>query len=190
MKKKLLVVASAALVLTSCGGGDSWKEYTYGEPYNFKIEFHGEPVFEADTIAHEDEGFDIYDYYWTEDLQETSIHENSFYEVNMSVYPGEYMHSDSLKEVVLGFLETTQESNHENSYKLVSQKETSIKGYPGLVFEWKNNDNDVYFEERVYMVENKLFHMMAISRPDKGKSNKNISRFLDSFELTSAPKAE
>jgi hypothetical protein len=65
---------------------------------------------------------------------------------------------------------------------LLSSSLAEKHGYPGKVFKWRSNSNNVFLEFHVYLVENKLFELSVVSREGKNH-NSFISKYFDSFEI-------
>jgi hypothetical protein len=157
--------------------------YNYEDKkHNFKINFFQKPVFKVDTA--ELQGSPLYIYNWENDVIDT-LHSNSYYSLSLSYYPAEFMHSDSSFTVVESFINSSQNSFLENKdLTLLSSTLTVKKGYPGKIFKWKRNVDNVFFEIHIYLIQNKLFELLVICREGKNHNN-SIHHFIDSFEPTS-----
>jgi hypothetical protein len=67
--------------------------------------------------------------------------------------------------------------------KLVSSKETKLGDYPGREFEVELLGGKAILRGRVFLVDQRLYQVMAIAPADVADSP-SIERFLDSFRLT------
>ncbi len=161
-----------------------WKEYVF-DSYNFKIEFFQRPDFSADSSVFNDS--QLITYFWELNVDDP-LHENIYYSISQSVYPSDFIHSDSLFPVVEGFIGSTQNSLFgDEDFTLLSSSLSEKHGYPGKVFKWKSNPNNVFLEFQVYLVENSLFELSVVSRERKNH-NPFISRYFDSFEIINLQK--
>jgi hypothetical protein len=161
-----------------------WKEYVY-DSYQFKIDFFQEPDFSADSSVFNDSP--LITYFWELNVDDT-LHENIYYSISQVAYPSDFIHSDSLFAVVDGFISSTQYSLiGDDSYTLLSSSLVEKHGYPGKVFKWKNNSNNILLEFHVYLVGNKLFELSVVSRERKNH-NQFLSMYFDSFEIINIQK--
>ena len=174
------------LLLTYCLAVISqpaWKEYVY-DAHQFKIDFYQMPEFSTERSVLNDST--LITYYWELNVDDP-LHENIYYSASQAAYPSEFIHSDSLFPIVDGFINSTQNSLLEDdTFTLLSSSLVEKHGFPGKVYKWKNNSNNVFLEFHVYMVENKLFQLSVVSREGKNH-NPLISRYFDSFELIDIP---
>jgi hypothetical protein len=156
-----------------------WKEYVY-DTHHFKIDFFQMPDFSVDSSVFNDSP--LITYFWELNVDDP-LHENIYYSVIQSAYPSEFIHSDSLSDVVDGFISSTQKSLiGDESFTLLSSSLIENHGYPGKVFKWKSNSNNVFMEFHVYLVENKLFELSVVSREGKNH-NQFLEKYFESFEL-------
>jgi hypothetical protein len=156
-----------------------WKEYVF-DSHNFKIDFFQKPDFSVDSSVFNDSP--LITYFWELNVDDPS-HENIYYCVSQIAYPSEFIHSDSLFSVVEGFISSTQNGLiGDEDFTFLSSLLVEKHGYPGKVFKWKCNSNDVFLEFHVYLVENKLFELSAVSREGKNH-NPFLARYFDSFEI-------
>lgn len=183
MNKVFIIISSFLVLNLSLRAQEAWMHY-YFENHNFKVNFYSEPKLSVDTtIFNETE---LLDYYWELNVSD-SMHPNSYYSLSLTAYPSDYIHSDSMFSVIEEFINSTQYSLLEDStITMLSSTLIEKNGYPGKVFKWKNNENDVCFEFRVYMIENKLFQLSVVSRYNENY-NYFINGFFDSFELVNLP---
>jgi hypothetical protein len=183
MRKTLTLL----LLLTYCLAVISqpaWKEYVY-DAHQFKIDFYQMPEFSTERSVLNDST--LITYYWELNVDDP-LHENIYYSASQAAYPSEFIHSDSLFPVVDGFINSTQNSLLEDdTFTLLSSSLVEKHGFPGKVYKWKNNSNNVFLEFHVYMVENKLFQLSVVSREGKNH-NPLISKYFDSFELIDIPR--
>lgn len=155
-----------------------WKKYDYSS-YNFSISFPQEPQFSIDSSTFNDSPLNTF--YWELNVSDT-LHSNSYYSVSLTTYPSEFIHSDSLLNVVEGFINSTQNSLLEDeSYTNLSSSLIEKNGFPGKVFKWKNNSNGIFFEFHVFLIESRLFQLSIVSREGENH-NKLINQYFDSFE--------
>ena len=161
-----------------------WIEYVY-DSHQFKIDFYQIPDFSTESSVLNDSS--LITNYWELNVDDP-VHENIYYSVSQVAYPSEFIHSDSLFPVVDGFISSTQNSLIEDdTYTLLSSSLVEKHGFPGKVFKWKNNSNNIFLEFHVYLVENKLFQLSVVSREGENH-NQFISKYFDSFELINIPK--
>jgi len=156
-----------------------WKEYVY-DTHHFKIDFLQQPDFSVDSSVFNDSP--LITYLWELNVEDPS-HENIYYSVSQSTYPSEFIHSDSLPAIVDGFIGSTQNSLiGDENFTLLSSSLIERHGYPGKVFKWKSNSNNVFLEFHVYLVENKLFELSVVSRAGKNH-NPSLDNYFGSFEI-------
>jgi hypothetical protein len=156
-----------------------WKEYVY-HSYDFKIDLFQEPDFSYDSSVFYDSP--LLTYFWELNVDDT-LHHNIYYSVSQTFYPSEFIHSDSLFNVVDGFMSSTQNSLIEDeNYTLLSSSLAEKHGFPGKVFKWKNNSNNIFLEFHVYLVESKLFELSVVSKEGKNH-NRFLEKYFDSFEI-------
>lgn len=156
-----------------------WKKYDYSS-YNFSVSFPQEPQFSIDSSTFNDSPLNTY--FWELNVSDT-LHSNSYYSVSLTTYPSDFIHSDSLLTVVEGFINSTQNSLLEDdSFTNLSSSLIEKNGFPGKVFKWKNNSNDIFFEFHVFLIESRLFQLFIVSR-EGANHNKLINQYFDSFEI-------
>lgn len=156
-----------------------WKIYDYSS-YNFSVSFPQEPQFSIDSSTFNDSPLNTY--FWELNVSDT-LHSNSYYSVSLTTYPSDFIHSDSLLTVVEGFINSTQNSLFEDdSFTNLSSSLIEKNGFPGKVFKWKNNSNDIFFEFHVFLIESRLFQLFIVSR-EGANHNKLINQYFDSFEI-------
>ena len=156
-----------------------WREYVY-DSHQFKIDFYQIPDFSAESSVLNDSSLTTY--YWELNVDDP-VHENIYYSVSQVAYPSEFIHSDSLFPVVDGFISSTQNSLIEDdTYTLLSSSLVEKHGFPGKVFKWKINSNNIFLEFHVYLVENKLFQLSVVSREGENH-NQFLEKYFESFEL-------
>lgn len=156
-----------------------WKKYDYSS-YNFSVSFPQEPQFSIDSSTFNDSPLNTY--FWELNVSDT-LHSNSYYSVSLTTYPSDFIHSDSLLTVVEGFINSTQNSLLEDdSFTNLSSSLIEKKGFPGKVFKWKNNSNDIFLEFQVFLIESSLFQLSIVSREGENH-NKLINQYFDSFEI-------
>ncbi|MGE4434470.1 MAG: hypothetical protein AB7D40_10725 [Bacteroidales bacterium] len=162
---------------------ERWSNYDF-DAFNFRIQLPKEPTLSIDTSNLDDSS--VYTYLW-EYSSEDEDHPNAYYSISRATYPSDFIHSDSLFEVVEGFLNSTQTSLFENDeLTYLSSSLIEKNGYPGKVFKWKNHNSDVNFEFHEFLVENHLIQLSIVSRSGCSH-NTSINRFVDSFELIQVP---
>ena len=177
-----LFVAFSTTVLAQ----SEWKKYDYSS-YNFKIDFLQEPTFSIDSSTFNDSP--LISYYWELNVSDT-LHENKYYSSSLVAYPSNFIHSDSLLTVVEGFINSTQNSIlKDEAYTLLSSSLIEKNGFPGKVFKWKNNSNNIFIEFQVFLVENRLFQLSIVSREGKNH-NIFINKYFDSFRIINIPKGK
>jgi len=158
-----------------------WKEYKY-DTHHFKIDFLQQPDFSVDSSVFNDSP--LITYFWELNVEDT-LHENIYYSVSQSSYPSEFIHSDSLSDVVEGFIGSTQNSLiGDDNFTLLSSSLIEKHGYPGKVFKWKSNSNNVFLEFHVYLVENRFFELSVVSQAGKNH-NPFLDKYFGSFEIIS-----
>lgn len=156
-----------------------WREYVF-DSQNFKIDFFQQPEFSADTSVFSDSP--LISHFWECKVDDPS-HDNVYYNISRMAYPSDFIHSDSLFTLVDGFIGSTQNSLiNDDNFTLLSSYLVEKRGYPGKVFKWKSNANDLFLEFHVYLVENKLFELSAVTREGKNH-NPDLTRYFDSFEI-------
>lgn len=158
-----------------------WKEYVY-DTFHFKIDFLQQPDFSVDSSVFNDSP--LITYFWELNVDDP-LHENIYYSVSQVNYPSDFIHSDSLSAVVDGFIGSTQNSLiGDENFTLLSSSLTEKHGYPGKVFKWKSNSNNVFLEFHVYLVENRLFELSVVSR-EGINHNPFLDKYFGSFEIIS-----
>jgi hypothetical protein len=173
---KLLLFLTLSISLHS---QPDWKEYVY-DNYHFKIDFLQQPDFSVDSSVFNDSP--LVTYFWELNVEDT-LHENIYYSVSQSTYPSEFIHSDSLPAVVDGFIGSTQSSLiGDEDFTILSSSLIEKHGYPGKVFKWKSNSNNVFLEFHVYLVENRLFELSVVSQAGKNH-NPFLEKYFGSFEI-------
>jgi hypothetical protein len=160
-----------------------WKEYIF-DKYDFKIDFYGRPDYSVDSSVFNQSK--LVTCFWEVNVDDP-LHDNIYYSVSRVAYPSEFIHSDSLPAVVEGFISSTQSSlTGDENFTLLSSSLTEKNGYPGKIFKWKSNSNNVFLEFHVYLVENALFELSVVSREGRNH-NPFISRYFDSFQMVNIP---
>lgn len=163
---------------------NNWQEYVY-DAHQFKIDFFQKPDFSADSSVFNDSL--LITYFWELNVDD-SQHDNAYYSVSQVTYPSYFIHSDSLFPVIEAFINSTQNSLiGDDSFKLLSSSLAEKHGYPGKVFKWKSNANDIFLEFQVYLVKNKIFELSVVSREGENH-NPFITRYFDSFEIINISK--
>lgn len=179
IKVKHLITGLFLLISQISNAQSEWNKYDYSS-YNFSIHFPQEPIFSIDSTTFNDS--QLKTYYWELDVSD-SLHPNSYYYVSLTPYPSDFIHSDSLFEVVEGFINSSQNSIFEDEdFTLLSSSLTEKNGFPGKVFKWKTISNNVFFESQVFLIENNLFELSIVSKEGENH-NKWINHYFDSFEI-------
>lgn len=181
---RLFYLSSLLFILSlfSCAQS-GWKKYDFSA-YDFNIEFYQKPELSIDSAMFN--GAALATFLWELNVADTT-HPNTYYSLSLVNYPSESIHSDSLINVVEGFINSTQYVLFEDStYALLSSALTEKNGFPGKVFKWKEKESGVFFEFHVFLVENKLFQLSVISRFNENH-NIYITKFIDSFEIVNIP---
>ena len=161
-----------------------WEEYVF-DSHHFKIDFLQKPDFTADSSVFNDSP--LITYFWELSVDDP-LHDNVYYCLSQIAYPPEYIHSDSAYSVVEGFIGSTQNSLiGDENFTLLTSTLTEKHGYPGKIYRWKSNSNNVYLDFHVYLVENKLYELSAVTREGKNH-NPYLARYFDSFEIINTDK--
>ena len=183
IKAKHLVIGLFLVISLISKGQSEWKKYDYSS-YNFKIDFPQEPQFSIDSTTFNDSPLNTFT--WELNVSDT-LHSNNYYSVSLTTYPSDFIHSDSLLTVVEEFINSTQNSLIEDeSYTNLSSSLIEKNGFPGKVFKWKSNSNDIFFEFHVFLIESRLFQLSIVSREGENH-NKFINHYSDSFEIINIP---
>jgi hypothetical protein len=181
-KKYLILVLFLVLSLVSKAQFD-WKKYDFSL-YNFSVSFPQEPQFSIDSMTLDDSP--LITYFWELNVSDT-LHSNSYYSVALTNYPSDFMHSDSSLTIIEEFMNSTQNSLIEDdAFTNLSSSLIEKNGFPGKVFKWKSNSNNIFFEFHVFLIESRLFEISIVSREGKNH-NKLIHQFIDSFEIVNVP---
>jgi hypothetical protein len=179
IKVKHLIVGLFLLISLSLSAQTEWTKYDYSS-YDFKIEFPQAPSFSIDSSSFNNEPLNTY--FWEVNVSD-SLHPNTYYSASLTKYPSDFIHSDSLFAVVEGFINSTQSSIiDDDSYTYLSASLVAKDGFPGKVFKWKNNSNDVFFEFHVFLIENNLFQLSLVTKSGENH-NTSINRYFESFEI-------
>ncbi|MDO8897833.1 MAG: hypothetical protein Q7V19_09290, partial [Bacteroidales bacterium] len=179
IKTKHLILGLFLLISLISRAQSEWIKYDYSS-YNFRISFPQEPNFSIDSSTFDDSLLNTY--FWELDVSD-SLHPNSYYSVSLTTYPSDFIHSDSLFEVVEGFINSSQNSILEDeTFTILSSSLIEKNGFPGKVYKWKNNSNDVFFEFHVFLIENNLFQLSIVSKEGENH-NKWINQYFASFEI-------
>lgn len=182
MNKAKILFLILPFCLTACAQTE-WIEYDFCK-YNFAISMYQEPEFSVDSS--EFNGSTLFTYFW-EIYVEDTLHENSYYSISSLSYPSDFIHSDSLFNVVEGFINSSQFSIlNDSTYSLLTSTLFEKNGFPCKVFKWKNNETNLFFEFHVFLVENNLFQLSVVSRLNKNH-NSYINKFFDSFKILNTP---
>lgn len=176
--KKLLFFLTLALFVLQAQAQTDWVKIKSDE-HHFELDFYQDPITYTDTF--ELEGQNLYAHTWELDLEEGASHPNTYYLICKTEYPADFIHSDSVFELVDGFISSTQASLlEEKDFKLLSSTLDEKNGFPGKIFKWKNEENNVYFQYQVYLVNNILFELSLVVQ-EGHEHNKAIRKFFDSF---------
>lgn len=166
--------------ISACGQGE-WKQYNFDI---LKIDFPQNPEYSTDNTLLDDSP--LITHYWESNILDES-HENLYYSVSYTLYPSDYIYSDSLFSLVEGFINSTQNDLlDDDTFTLLSSTLVERQGYPGKIFKWKNNSSNRFLEFQVFLVESTLFQLSVVSRAGENH-NVFINKFFDSFEIINTP---
>jgi len=185
MKKACFLTAVTIILVSMISFGQTtWKEFSF-EEHNFKIDFNQPPIASSDSSEFNDAP--LITYYW-EAENEDATQENSYYSISVVSYPSDFIHSDSVFDVVEGFINSTQYSLlDDDTFSLLTSSLTEKEGFPGKSFKWKNNSSNIFFENQVYLIENRLFQLTVIAR-EGYNHNIFVQGFFNSFGLLNISK--
>ncbi|MBN2638384.1 MAG: hypothetical protein JXR65_04790 [Bacteroidales bacterium] len=182
--KKIAGIVVVLMLNLSAVAQSPLKEYSFNS-YHFKIAFTQKPDFSADTSQFNNKP--LVSYLWETNVED-SLQPNSYYNIGLTEYPSEYIHSDSALSVVEGFMNSTQTSLFKDSvFVLLTSSLIEKDGYPGKDYKWKNTENNMYFEFQVFLIGSRLFELSVVSRAGY-EHNQMVSQFFNSFELVDIPK--
>lgn len=154
------------------------------DEHNFELSFYQTPLVSVDSSAFQ--GEPLFTYSWELDVTD-SLHSNKYYSVVKTDYPADYIHSDSLFNMVEGFINSTQNYLVENDeFDLLSSTLDETNGFPGKIFKWKNVNNNVHLQFRVYLINHSLFQISAVAREGE-EQNISLGRFFGSFKVVGIP---
>ena len=171
MKHLLLLIFFLQLIFNNSliAQNDSLKNTKYySQSGNFKINFPGIPV-ESQFGQHTLIG-DIYSYTFI--FQDTG---RAVYYVIYSEYP------NGLKPDTSAFLESIKKG-YLGSLTILKEENKKIKlnGYNGLYY--KANSSDLYVVKTDYWINQRLYQVY-IERTDRYPTEKEVTEFINSFEL-------
>jgi hypothetical protein len=183
MQKPLLLIL-VLLASLNAKAQPNWKKYEFADQH-FSIEVPYAPTLAIDTLVFNNEP--LLGHRWEIKVRD-SLHENLFYGFGVTEYPAKFISSDSSQALVEEYLASTQKSLAENSqFELISTNLTSVHGYLGKAFKWKNQKSGLFFQFRVFLLKNRLYQLVLVCR--KGQEfNESISRFFESFRAIDIPK--
>lgn len=180
MKKYLFCALAMCLIfIAPLKSQSNWKTFEY-PAHNFKISCIQTLESSVDTVPFLDTQLLTF---YREASVIDSTHQNSYYSVIYEYYPPDFIHSDSSQYVVEGFINSTQNNLFsDNAFTLLSSSLVEKDGYPGKIFKWKSNPNNVFLEYRIFLIGSRLYQLAVVSRVNENH-NKFINQFFDSFQL-------
>lgn len=163
--------------LNGKGTVQKWQKLK-SEKYGFSIEFPADPSFSQQDVntAVGDIKMNMY----MLDMSNNSSSKNAVYGVIESTYPESYFTDadDAFNENVLNGAINGGANNVNGT--ILYKKDLVFNGYPGKEAKIGIEGAFIYF--KTYLVENNLYITQVICFPEND-GNRDIDRFMDSFEL-------
>jgi hypothetical protein len=66
---------------------------------------------------------------------------------------------------------------------LLNEDILSLDKYPGRDLRIKTSDGKYIMHDRIYLVKNRAYQIMAVTEKEGGFSGEDLNKFLDSFKL-------
>ena len=172
---RLLLTVTVALTLLGCGQSE-WREMAIPDG-DFAVLMRGEAYYarqEVDTPAGKMQGH-LY----------SSNRPDSYFAVGYSDYPLALALASRPEEILAGVRETWL---RRIGGRVISSSAEPLGKHPGLQFTARGTvkEQETLLEARLYMVDQRLYQLIAISRPGE-MSQGTINRFFKSFRLETAP---
>lgn len=183
MINRYLYFTVIILIFANCAE-KKWKTYSYKEN-NFQIDFYKKPENKIDTLYLKNEILLKNSYFLNVN---DDNHDNSYYSISHTIYPNNYINSDSSFSTLEGFINSSQDKlvNDENNI-LLSSIIIYKNGYFGKSFKWKKNKEEYFFENQVFLIKNNLYELNVVSKIDHNH-NIYINQFFNSFIIQNIEK--
>ena len=175
--RALSAIILVAAFLTACTrAGSDWRELAVHEG-GFSILMRGQPEYVRQTLDTPAGKMDAHLY--------SSDHPDAYFAVGYSDYPLSLVLGGSPQALFAGVRDTWVQRLEG---RLVSTDDRiSVGTYPGYAFsaEGKARGADAFLDARLYLVDQRLYQIVAISRK-QAVSQGVVNRYLNSFKLIDA----
>ncbi len=176
MKKQIILTVLVLILLVGCGGDSKeeaeWERFDFEEG-NFSIMFPEEPEGQTESVP------------TAIGTLETRIYmveqKDMAFLVNFVDYPPEVVEMQDVQTMLDGGVQGAV-SNVGGT--LLNQRDLTLNGHPGreIQAEATVEGEEVVFKARIYIVENRLYMIQALSYKADA-SSPDLDKFLDSFQL-------
>jgi hypothetical protein len=171
MKTKMLALILIAITLSGCQTA-GWKEFRSAEG-SFSVLMPGIPEEQAQTIDTLAGAVDAHLF--------VLAAEDAAYLVSYSDYPKIVVQQSNADDILDG-VRDGEAANVRGA--LLSEQIISLDDYPGRELKIDTLDGKVTLRSRIFLVNNRLYQVVAVIPKDHPTSDKNIDKFLESFTLT------
>jgi hypothetical protein len=181
--KKTIKIALALFILataTSFISAKKWYALTV-KSAGYKIEFPLQPT-ESTQVVDSEIGELTLNIQMLDLTSGDAINDNWVYMVNFTKYPKEFVDSDDKSALATLFRSSIDGAVTSVNGKLLSEKKVKLGSYPGREVKIDFQDGLAIIRMRLYLVENKMYILETITETKKD-NNKDIAKFMDSFEL-------
>ncbi len=170
---KTLFVFALLVILLGLGGCDEaveWQSFE-SEDGRFSVSFPGTPEEQVESVTTAIGTIETQFFVVTQ--------KDMAYSVNLADYPPEVIAAEDIQQMLDGARDgAVSNVNGE----LLEEKELVLNGHPGREFKVKVEDEDIVVRARIYLVNERLYVVQALST-ERLASSEDIEKFLDSFQL-------
>jgi hypothetical protein len=185
MKKISLVFAILASLFISCGNKTTTNSDTQNteisvikpfvsEKYNFSVLFPQTPTQSTQATPTDAGNIDLNMFVYSTDEEA--------YFIGISDMPKALVDASNKNDILQGG--KTGALGELGDAKILSEKNITINGHPGIEFEAKGSSQDVEMlvKGRFYMVDNRLYQIYVLAQ-GSAKNKVEITKFVESFKL-------
>ena len=182
MKKPIKIILALLILAatTSFISAKKWHALTV-KSAGYKIEFPSEPTESIQKVDSEIGELTL-------NIQMLDLttgdgdSDNWVYMVNFTKYPKEFIDSDDKESLATLYRSSIDGAVTSVKGKLISEKEVKLGSYSGREVKIDFQEGLAVIRMRLFLVDNKMYILQTITETKKD-NNKDISKFMDSFEL-------